>query len=340
MKIKLVHGRPGIAAAFGYTTFLSNLMKALTDKGVELDDASPVAVHLMPPYFFRLVRFKKNVLFSMFEFDNIPRQWHSLLDRADLLIVPCTHNKRVFSNATQTPIEICPGGVNASLYPYRRREFNGKLFTFLFIGDHNPRKGTYHVAQAWELWNDRYPELSDKTQLIMKMTAYGKDQVLSRKTENAFLDYRVLPLTEKQSEDTHLPTLPALYDYAHAFLFTTMGEGWGLPLCEAMASGLPCVYTPYGGPEDTACETYGYPVEYKMKTVGIKYPGGGSLDPVAGASPIIESIVDNMHDIYLNYDQALEKGRIAAWMMRECCGWDRAADAFTDIIARNYPEVA
>lgn len=339
MKIHWQHQNSGIGSAFGYTTFARKLVAALVKKGVEYSEGAPVTVHMVPPYFFRLDKFKKNVLFSMFEFASLPKQWGTFMDRADLVVVPCSHNKRIFSDATETRVEICPGGVDAMLYPYRQREI-ADPFIFLFIGDYNPRKGTRQVAEAWEMWNERYPEIAGKTQLIMKMTSPNKDQEQVQVTHNSFLDYRVLPLTEKGSEQSGLPTLPALYDYAHCFLFPTMGEGWGLPLCEAMSSGLPSIYTPFGGTEDTASEEYAYPIEYDMETLHLHNPFGGKTDPVDAASPRVGSIVDRMHEIYISYDEAVIKARKAAIRMRELFGWDKAADAFIDIIVRNYPEVA
>jgi glycosyltransferase involved in cell wall biosynthesis len=119
-----------------------------------------------------------------------------------------------------------------------------------------------------------------------------------------------------------------------------MGEGWGLPLCEAMSSGLPCIYTPFGGTEDTASADYAYPVEYKAEEIVLVNPFNDEGHKVNAASPVIESIVDRMHEIFVNYEQALEKGKLAAQIMRQRFGWDKAADAFIDIIKRNYPEVA
>jgi glycosyltransferase involved in cell wall biosynthesis len=328
MKIHWVHQHTGVASAFGYSTFARKLVMELVKKDVVYFERSPVSIQMVPPYYFRRVRFRKNVLFTMFEFDKIPEKWNTLLDRADLVIVPCTQNQKVFSEATNTKVEICPGGVDAALFPYVERE-EPELFTFLFLGDYNPRKGTYHVAQAWELWNARYPELAKKSQLIMKMTSYDEKRELRQVTQNSYFDFRVLPLTEKDSERTGMPTLGALYEYAHCFLWPTMGEGWGLPLCEAMSSGLPCIYTPYA-----------YPVEYKAEEIVLVNPFNDEGHKVNAASPVIESIVDRMHEIFVNYEQALEKGKLAAQIMRQRFGWDKAADAFIDIIKRNYPEVA
>lgn len=323
---------PGIGSAFGYATHQRNLRKALERAGVIIDETANIAVHIWPPYFFNLLRFKINILTTAWEYDHLPEQWAYVLDKAALIVVPCSHNKRIFSKLTSTPIEICPAGVNVDQFPYVKREMTDP-FVFLYLGDDNPRKGTHHIAKAWKLWNDRYPEYARKSILIMKMTSCDKEQTLMQMTENSYADYRVLPLTEDQHPDW--PTLGSLYAYANAFLFPSMGEGWGLPLSEAMCSGLPCIYTPVGGPEDFVSPEYAYPVEYGPRELVVASPFAGNIGPLIAADAKIESIVEQMHSIYTDYDTALDKGKTAAAAMRAWFTWDMAAEKYIEILKRH-----
>lgn len=322
---------PGIGSAFGYATHQKNLRRALERAGVVMDENADIAVHIWPPYHFYLKRFRYNILTTAFEYDRIPSQWDHMLDKAQLIIVPCEQNRRIFAERTDTPVETCPEGVDVERFPYVRREMKDP-FVFLYLGDDNPRKGTKHIAQAWELWNEWYPTAAKKSVLIMKMTSNGRKKELVRMTENSYADFRILPNNE--SDDPALPTLGALYAYANAFLFPSMGEGWGLPLGEAMCSGLPCIYTPLGGPEDFASADYAYPIEYGFKEIQIEGPYVGKLDLLTAADPAPESIVDRMHQIYTHYDIALEKGKTAAAAMRAWFTWDQAAQKYIEILKR------
>ena len=323
---------PGIASAFGYSTHQKNLRRALEKAGVVIDEKANIAVHIWPPYFFNLLRFKINILTTTWEYDHLPEQWGYVLDKAQLIIVTCRHNYEVFSKLTDRPIEICPEGVDPEKFPYVKREMK-EPFVFLYLGDDNPRKGTHHIALAWNMWNERYPEYARNTILIMKMTSYGKEQKIMQMTENSYADYRVLPLTEDQHPDW--PTLGALYAYANAFLFPSMGEGWGLPLSEAMSTGLPCIYTPQGGPLDYASAEYAYPVEYGPKELIVTSPFAGNIGPLIAADPKVESIVEQMHSIYTDYDTALDKGKTAAAAMRAWFTWDLAAKKYIEILKRH-----
>jgi glycosyltransferase involved in cell wall biosynthesis len=47
----------------------------------------------------------------------------------------------------------------------------------------------------------------------------------------------------------------------------TRGEGWGLPLAEAMSMGLPVITTNWSGPTAFVDESVGYLLEYDLVLV-------------------------------------------------------------------------
>lgn len=52
------------------------------------------------------------------------------------------------------------------------------------------------------------------------------------------------------------------------------GEGWGLPVVEAMAMQLPVVVTNFSGPTAYLSEAVGYPLQYELANVP---PGNGAF---------------------------------------------------------------
>jgi len=58
--------------------------------------------------------------------------------------------------------------------------------------------------------------------------------------------------------------MPALYRVADAFVLPTHGEGWGLPIMEAMATGLPTIATGWGGQTEFMSHENSWPLGYNL----------------------------------------------------------------------------
>jgi glycosyltransferase involved in cell wall biosynthesis len=181
------------------------------------------------------------------------------------------------------------------------------------------------------MWNEKYPELARETQLIMKVTETGHEQVLEKVTHNSYVDWRLLPVNRRDAKKYDLPTLQSLYYYAHCFLLPTCGEGFGLTLAEAMATGLPCIYTPWSGPEDFISKEEGYPVDYEMQDLKLFDYNGNFAAWTQCADPIVESIVDKMHHVYTNYEEAVKKGYLARKRI-EAYTWENSAIRFLELL--------
>eukprot|EP00434_Breviolum_minutum_P026752 symbB.v1.2.023644.t3/scaffold2178.1/size86794/7 len=58
--------------------------------------------------------------------------------------------------------------------------------------------------------------------------------------------------------------IPKLFKAVDGFILPTHGEGWGLPLIEAMASGIPTISTGWGGQMDFMNDENSWPVSYDL----------------------------------------------------------------------------
>lgn len=60
-----------------------------------------------------------------------------------------------------------------------------------------------------------------------------------------------------------------LYRACNCYVTASHGEGWGMPVTEAMSMGLPAIVTNWSGMADIVNEDVGYLVNYTLSDVGI-----------------------------------------------------------------------
>lgn len=322
----------GTGNMYGYTTHQKNLRAGLERAGVVMSEDSDLAIHISTPPSFEPIPGKFNVLYTMYECNEIPPPWVPKINEADLLVVPCTHNQNLFGRYTNLPIEVVWEGFKPEKFELRKREAPapGERMLFLWVGAANPRKGWQHATLAWEAMLGNFPEMKGKVLLYMKTTQPEREERVIRVPEYDYvMDFRDWPFDE----------LVELYQRSHAFLFPSLGEGWGLTLMEAMATGMPCIYTPFSAMTDWVPKKHAYPIRFGMRRVDILFAGtqkqyAKSFRPPA-ADPNIDDIIRKIRHVYLHYEEARHKGYQAGKAVRGIT-WDRSAAEFLEKVLPHY----
>ena len=131
--------------------------------------------------------------------------------------------------------------------------------------------------------------------------------------------------------------MPRLYNSAHAFVLMSRGEGFGLPLCEAGSSGLPCIVSDHGGQKDIVDEETAYlvpPSEYfmskrsdpahkNMAWISHFYEDQYFPD-YTGES--FELLKHHMRHVYENYGEAQRKGALLRESIKKNFDWSVSID--------------
>ena len=189
---------------------------------------------------------RRRIGFTMLEVDGFPAEWVRQANAMDEVWTPTQFNREgLIASGVKRPIHVIPLGVDPDrFHPAIRRS-------------PNPRGESVFITNLE--WGERKnPELllrtfnrtfrSDEPALLVCKINHRDPGI---HVPNAI---RALGLDERGGRvyfvyNRELPhyQLAALYRSADCFVSTSRGEGWGLPLLEAMACGIPAIATDWGG---------------------------------------------------------------------------------------------
>jgi len=191
----------------------------------------------------------KRVIFTMLEVDKIPPFWVKALNTLDQVWTPSKWGKKVFkSSGVKRPVKVVPLGVDLNIFnPYRdplvQKEDN---FRFLFVGKWETRKGVDILVKAF---SDEFKQ-NEKVELML-VCGTAKwfqpnfnifNELLSLRLPQDRAGLKIVEGIIPKYED-----MGRIYTSADCFVAPTRGEGWNLPLLEAMATRLPCISTNWSG---------------------------------------------------------------------------------------------
>lgn len=293
---------------------------------VKVEGGHPINFMVGIPEFFRRFANPKHAVYTMFESDNLPRRFVDRINQMDLCIVPCEHNIRAFQESgVKTPIKKVPFGNAQEHYSFVKRNWDitssklvdetqrGNPFTFYHIGEINWRKGGDLVIRAFR---KLFPPSVRDVRLILKFSkGYTPKWWLSRvKSE---VDPRIIPITSTLT----LEEMREVYGYAHCYVGSNRGEGWGLLIWQALATGCPAIISDWGGTAEYS--HLGWPL-----SVTKKYREDGYAGSEWGwyGEPDFDHLCTLMEHAYQHPEECQEVGRKAAKHIREKCTWGHTAE--------------
>jgi glycosyltransferase involved in cell wall biosynthesis len=257
---------------------------------------------------------------TMWESSRLPAEWPERLNRARALIVPSRYVARVCrASGVQTPIEVIPEGLDPDVYHYEPRPDRAGLTT-LVVGTLVGRKNADVAIAAWRKAFENDPE----ARLVIKARfGYG-----------AFDpgDPRIVHV------DSNETTRGIAHWYRQADVLLALGsEGFGLPLIEAMATGLPVVALDAAGQADV-CEDARdllLPVEARnWRTYDEPTFGQCGVFP----APDADDVADRLRWVADHREEAAAMGRAAAeWAPRARNVWDKAPAVLAVLEQRCQP---
>jgi GT2 family glycosyltransferase len=258
--------------------------------------------------------------FTMMDVDGLDEEWVRQCNELHEVWVPSEWSRQTFAESgVRVPIHLVPLGVDTNYFhPGIRSKRFGPRYTFLSVFEWGERKAPEVLLRAWAAAFTK----RDDVQLVLKIT--NNDASVDVAAQIAALDLPkdMAPLVILYNENIPGAQMGSLYRAADCFVLASRGEGWGMPVLEAMACGLPTIATDFGGTTAFLREGVAYPLRVGSLIPAVArcryYPG------FRWAEPDVEHLVHLLRHAYQHQDEARAVGERAATYAQEWT-WEKAA---------------
>jgi autotransporter strand-loop-strand O-heptosyltransferase len=264
-----------------------------------------------------------SILFTVWEATEYPQAFMDRLHLYDMMFVP-SEWQRAASIAQGIPeefVKVVPEGV--SPYIYKPQDVpvgykDGDIFNFVYVGQWQPRKSTEEICRAFI---NAFPDNNNVRLYLSADTLFPSDDYKSteeRLEAYGINDSRIIPVHFEERED-YIRRLQG----AHCFVSCARSEGWGLPIIEAMACGIPTIVADWSGSTEYAHDAIRVPITKLIKPFGIY----GNWDvPGQWCEPDFKMLESRMKYVVNKYNY--EKGRALeiSERIRRDFSWDAAAE--------------
>jgi glycosyltransferase involved in cell wall biosynthesis len=292
--------------------------------------------HQRPPTFRRPAAGKLACILP-WEYNAVPRKWVEEIEaNVDELWVPSNFVRSAFIDGGVNPerVHMIPNGVDAATFcpqgPAWRPAGCGR-FALLFVGGTIRRKGMDLLLQAY---GDAFSPDDDVTLIVKDVgsaASYQHNNLLPQ-----VVDFSRRPncphllLLTDNIDDT---SLAALYRGCDALVLPYRGEGFGMPLAEAMACGKPVVATARGPSEDLCSAETAYLIPAQEVEVPEPPPPLGELSgEFTWFEPDIGALARTLRHAYQCRDEAARRGKAASKAIQEGYTWPHVTQIYLDRI--------
>jgi glycosyltransferase involved in cell wall biosynthesis len=249
-------------------------------------------------------------LYTTWEADRLPASWVEQMNQVRAVIVPTRFNRQAcYESGVTTPIEVVPQGIDPDVYHYEEREDRQGLTT-LMIG---PIYGRKHILTGIAAWKRVFAD-DPHARLIIKSN-YGSREYVPD-------DARI------QFSYASEVTRGIAHWYRQADVLLAPGnEGFGLPLVEGMATGLPVIALNSEGQSDMCTDASGLllpvvPERYEAYDASAFGCGAGGMCGI----PTVEAIAEQLAWVASHREEATALGKKASsWVLANRNVWTMGA---------------
>lgn len=262
----------------------------------------------------------KRVLWTMWEFldthgmsekDTFSQRLENF---TDILAYDPVSQMAIENHAPNEKIKLLQGGYDADLWKPTAldlpRDWDGPI-RYGMLGVGNSRKNPWTAINAYDALVDKHPTWD--VELHLKTTSKVFPPQMEQRYKGLKIHFEYWPIE----------TIRKFYLSLNLLLAPSWGEGKNLPALEAQTTGCPVAYTNWGGHAMWADPAWGYPIDYTIAPV---------VSNMRAAVADECSLVSIMEEVYLNREEAKQKGLLAARTIPAQCNWDKVVEKFLHIV--------
>jgi len=293
------------------------------------------------------------IAYTVWESTEYPDDFMKRILEYDQLWVPTTWQKEcsIKQGYQKDRVKVIREAVDGTTFYPEDLKYNDDTFRFLVFGRWDYRKSIKEIIESFLKTFNK----NEQVELILSVdNPYSVDGM--KTTEERLKHYG---FNDKRIKVLHFPDRKDYIDYlkkGHVFVSCARSEGWNLPLIEAMACGIPSIYSNWGAQLEFA-KGKGHPVNILGET---RASDGGDFSYGLG-----KKSVDNKHGIdsdkslsgnycepdyndfgkvmkyvYENYGECKEKALVDSKLIRKEFTWENAAKlAYNELIKLMKKEI-
>lgn len=234
----------------------------------------------------------KSVVLTMWETDELDKQWVELLNGAHMVCVPSQWAVDSFAKCgVGIPITKTPLGYDPLIFTHSDKFPEICTFgTAAALTAGGLRKNTNYIISLFQ------KEFPTETDVRLKVKITPACPMPSHKKDSRIeIIQEMLPPTK----------LVEWYKSITTFVNGSFAEGFGLHLIEAMACGRPLISTAYSAVTEYFDDEVGWTVDHEI------IPASGGAYAGHWGKPVGESIMKQMRHVYENKKEVKDKGEAA-----------------------------
>lgn len=259
--------------------------------------------------------------FTMLETDRIPAEWARQANLMDEVWCPSHFNAQTFRDSGVTrPIHVIPLGIDPGYFNPRIRSARvSERYTFLSVFEWGERKAPEVLMRAF---NEEF-RAEDPVVLVCKILNADTSVDVHEQIRKLELNPSGGRIHVSVNHVVPSYQLGMLYRSADCFVLTTRGEGWGMPVLEAMACGIPVIATDWSAQCDFMNSDNAYPITvHRLIPAVAKCP---YYEGFRWADPCYSDLRRLMRHVYTNPGEGRAKGQRASHEALSKWTWDNSA---------------